>query len=347
MASSRRAVPAAQVWLAPGRIARRKLLAILAIGAAVAVIPGGLETSASEAVNGRRCNLPTGVLAVTDLPTGRSVIDCAAVGRMVSLDGAGLTIPEPGMGVSVEGVSANGSLQHFQLEVSADGIITYPEPAVDANDPMSETPGIRTDAAACFDAAHSIYGYAERDSYAWRIGDGGMPGALSQSAAQLAFLDAINNITDSYNDCGLKDEVSAIQRYSGTTSYEADFASGSLTCTARDRVSTWDAGDLNANSVAGACVWYVTVNGSPADVVEADVRYNTVDFDFTNDPSSRTCRNKYDIRAVGTHEAGHVFGLGHVAGGHSNLTMYTHSFICNAKARTLGRGDVLGLQRKY
>lgn len=53
------------------------------------------------------------------------------------------------------------------------------------------------------------------------------------------------------------------------------------------------------------------------------------------------------MRAVGTHEAGHVFGMGHVFDGHSNLTMYANSFMCDAKARTLGYGDVLGLRKKY
>ncbi|MFJ6297517.1 hypothetical protein ACIQJX_29700 [Streptomyces griseoviridis] len=53
------------------------------------------------------------------------------------------------------------------------------------------------------------------------------------------------------------------------------------------------------------------------------------------------------MRSVGTHEAGHVFGLGHVGSGHSNLTMYTNSFTCKTIARTLGKGDVLALRSIY
>nr|WP_237330025.1 matrixin family metalloprotease [Streptomyces sp. BA2] len=272
---------------------------------------------------------------------------CEAVGRVVSFGGAGLTVPEPGMGVSVDGLAVSGGPEHFQLEVSADGFITYPGQYETRKAVESATSLKSSDPNACADAAYSIYDYVERDAYVWHIGDGGMPGALSRSAAQIAFLDAINNITDSYNDCGLTDDVSVSQRYSGTTSYEGDYARGSLTCTERDKVSTWDAGDLNSNVLAGACVWYAIVDGVPADVIEADVRYNTADFDFTNNPRRETCKNKYDMRAVGTHEAGHIFGLAHVSDGHSDLTMYTNSFICNAKARTLGKGDVLGLRRKY
>ena len=50
---------------------------------------------------------------------------------------------------------------------------------------------------------------------------------------------------------------------------------------------------------------------------------------------------------MGTHEAGHVFGMGHVGTGHSKLTMFTDSFRGKTLARTLREGDVLGLQSMY
>lgn len=79
---------------------------------------------------------------------------------------------------------------------------------------------------------------------------------------------------------------------------------------------------------------------------EADVRFNTYDHDFTDKPTS-SCSNKFDIRSVGTHEAGHVFGLKDIAGAHDNLTMYESSIRCSTRARTLGKGDVLGLRSIY
>ncbi|WP_327729872.1 matrixin family metalloprotease [Streptomyces sp. NBC_00487] len=60
------------------------------------------------------------------------------------------------------------------------------------------------------------------------------------------------------------------------------------------------------------------------------------------------CSDKYDLRGVGTHEAGHVFGLDHVEGSdHSNLTMYPKLGECTEKWRTLGYGDVRGLRSLY
>ncbi|MFF4257586.1 hypothetical protein ACFY1L_41010 [Streptomyces sp. NPDC001663] len=76
---------------------------------------------------------------------------------------------------------------------------------------------------------------------------------------------------------------------------------------------------------------------------KADVRFNTHDFDFTNKPTA-SCSNKCDIRSVGTHEAGQVFGLKDIHGAHDNLTMYGNSILCSTRARTLGKGDVLGLR---
>ncbi|MGW1764472.1 matrixin family metalloprotease [Streptomyces sp. NPDC002073] len=63
--------------------------------------------------------------------------------------------------------------------------------------------------------------------------------------------------------------------------------------------------------------------------------------------SGSTPSNLSDIRSVGTHEAGHVFGMGHVGSGHNNLTMYTNSYTCSTRARTLGKGDILGLRSIY
>ncbi|WP_224058277.1 peptidase M10 [Streptomyces kanamyceticus] len=265
---------------------------------------------------------------------------------MVRSEGVELTIPEPGMGVSFEGVSALGTdPQHFQLEVSTDGVIRYPEPRAPEGGVESNNPAPAADPDACDDGANAWLDWSAYPTYKWYIGDGGMPGALSRSAAQKAFADAINNITASYNDCGLSDEVSVGHDYAGTTTYESDMTATG--CAERDKVGTWDAGDLAVGTLAATCAWYFTGGGSFGQLEEADVRYNTKDYDFTNDPVAGPCTNKYDIRSVGTHEAGHVYGMAHVGNGHSNLTMYTNSFLCNTKARTLGKGDVLGLRKHY
>jgi hypothetical protein len=319
------------------------VLALTVSGATLSALSA--EASQVGGVPAAACNLPSGDLSVSDLRAGSSATACRAVGRVIRLGGVGVTVPRPGEAAGVEALTVDGRGLGFQIEVAANGTVSYPQETVHA---PSTAAGVAAAASpsACSDGAYSTNDLKEYGTYNWYIGDGGMPGALSQSAAQGAFADAINNITQSYNNCGYTDQVGASSAYQGTTTYESDMSSTG-SCTDRDGKSTWDAGNLESGTVAQTCWWSTPTPGFKNDLVEADVRYNTTDYDFTDNPTSSSCSNKYDVRSVGTHEAGHVFGMGHVGSGHSELTMYTNSFTCTAKARTLGKGDVLGLRSIY
>lgn len=299
----------------------------------------------------------TAELTVAEVPEGTSATGCDLVGQVVRVDGVGVVIPRPGVGVAVSAVTVDGSAPELTVEVSESGVISYgSEHAEDASTtdepPAGEQPPATdessTEAAAaalgqCEDYSYDTKSYVEWGTYNWYVGDGGMPGALTKSEAATAFADAINNITGSYNTCGLDDEVGASASYKGTHTYESDVDSNG-NCTDYDDVSTWDAGNLDTGTLAITCAWYWPVT---FDLFEADVRYNTNDYDFTNNVTS-SCSDKYDLRGVGTHEAGHVFGLDHVEGSsHSNLTMYPKLGECTEKWRTLGYGDVRGLRSLY
>ncbi|MFI6704229.1 matrixin family metalloprotease [Streptomyces sp. NPDC050509] len=347
---------------------------------------GSARATTAGATGPTVCNIPEeGELSIDELPVGSSVIDCGAVGRIVTYDGTGLTVPEPGTTVSIDSLTTDGETQGFTLEVAADGKVSYEltdagadlpttgsdvpdvlsNPANTAADLSQEPDGADADATdttapedtevadadamaapgACSDGAYTTADRKEYGSYEWWIGDGGMPGGLSRTNALGAFYDAIDNVTQSYNNCGYTDQVGAKHNYRAPTSWEADINNKGQ-CTARDGLSTWDAGDLKSGVVASTCSWTWPMPGVKNDLREADVRFNTHDYDFTNKPTS-SCSNKYDIRSVATHEAGHIFGLGHVKSGHENLTMYTNAFTCTTKARTLGKGDVLALRSIY
>ena len=325
------------------------------------------------------CELKEGELTISDLPAGSSAILCDAVGRVVTYDGAGVTVPEPGTAVSIDTLTTDGESHGFTLEVAADGKVSYnldnanvdtsttgsdrpdsladplaglPEgtdTAADASDTGTGAEVAAVDSlsspSACSDGAYATEDRKEYGTYNWYIGDGGMPGGLSRNDAKWAFYDAIDNITDSHNDCGYSDTVGAKANFMSETSREAS-VNASNGCTGRDGVSVWDAGDLIAGAVATTCSYTWSMPGVKNDLREADVRFNTHDYNFTNKPTA-SCNNKFDIRSVGTHEAGHVFGLGHVRSGHENLTMYTSSFPCKTIARTLGKGDILALRSIY
>ncbi len=331
------------------------------------------------------CVLPHGDLTITELPSGSNALGCEAVGRVVTHDGAGVTVPEPGTAVSVHATQADGSGHGFTLQVAADGAITYQlesdavdtettgsdqpdnigNPALEGADLTHEGDSVGADApdmpapgesevadadiaaapSACSDQTYKTQDLKEYGTYNWYVGDGGMPGGLSRSQASTAFRDAVGNIVGSYNNCGLSDTVSAKAEFKGYTNYEADVDS-SGNCRSRDGLSTWDAGNLGATDIAVACIWSHVYEGKKNDLREADVRYNTSDYDFTDYPTS-SCYRKHDVRSIGTHEAGHVFGLDDLYGNDDNLTMYGTPSYCKTKARSLGLGDVRGLRSIY
>lgn len=357
-----------------------RTITAFALAASLSAITGTANaTSPAAGV----CELTEGELTVNELPAGSSVIECDAVGRMVTYDGTGVTVPEPGTAVSVDTLSVDGETHGFTLEVATDGTVSYDlaETSVDTStagsdipDPLSDTDpaadlpqgpddtvtdasdsGTEGDevadaddaraAGACNDGAYNTADRKEYGTYNWYIGDGGMPGALSRTDAKWAFYDAIDNITESHNNCGYSDTVGAKMNFLSETSREAGINTNSQ-CTDYDGLSVWDAGNIKNGTVATTCSWTWSMPGVKNDLREADVRFNTHDVDFTNKPTS-SCSNKYDIRSVGTHEAGHAFGLDHVGAGHENLTMYTNSHTCKTIARTLGKGDVLALRSIY
>ncbi|MGB7448357.1 MAG: hypothetical protein WA892_04430 [Ornithinimicrobium sp.] len=317
------------------------------MGLLALVVAATSTSAAADSAGAARppgCELPAGSLTAKDLPPGASVLDCDAVGRVLRVDGAGVVIPEPGIAVGTEALSDDGTATALQVQVTEDGTISYPKVQTVDEAPRRST-ALAAPAGACSDAAYTTNDLKEYGVYNWYIGDGPMPAGLSRRNARIAFSDAIDNITGSFNDCGYDDRVEARARYRGATGNEANISTTGV-CTWRDRKSTWDAGNLAGGTVAQACWWSLPSPGVKNDLIEADVRYNRTDFNFTNNPGSR-CANRYDVRSVGTHEAGHIFGMGHVGLGHRNLTMYVQSLTCTTRARTLGRGDVRGLRSLY
>lgn len=346
-----------------------------AVGADAPTLAGGAEK--------RGCGLAPGTLTVADLPAGTSVLECAAVGRLVTHGGAGVTVPEPGTKVGVDALTVDGSRHGFTLAVAEDGTISYdlphdtgtaghgqahghapaqhgqaPAPA-ERGRPHAHAPAERGHGhaqapaagppaaarAACADSSYAVADHKEYGTYDWWLGDDALPGGISRAEAHRAFGDAIHTIITNRNDCGYGDGVGARAAYHSVTHHEADI-DREARCLARDGFSVWDAGALTSAVVATTCTWSRPVAGGPDWLKEADVRFNTGAYTFTNNPTG-TCTNAYDIRSVATHEAGHVFGLAHVGSGHEAQTMYTNSFACSTTARTLGKGDVLGLRALY
>jgi Matrixin len=194
---------------------------------------------------------------------------------------------------------------------------------------------------------------------------GRLPGSVTASTGQPrppeldpdAAAGAINaggtNITSVRNNCRFADAdgvpAEAELTYLGDTNATADIDREECTRTS-DGNNVVSFGDLTRGVLAVAFTRFTFIPSEPdyGEVVEADIKVNKADFKWTVNPGSRSCRNRHDLQSVMTHERGHNFGLGHVSQKrHASLTMSPLIRACQSSDRTLGRGDVLGLNRKY
>src|SRR5215831_17411253 len=81
-------------------------------------------------------------------------------------------------------------------------------------------------------------------------------------------------------------------------------------------------------------------------ITDADIVINAQDYVWTAKASLLDCQNAYDLQNVLTHEAGHLFGLGHDKTD-TEATMYPSSGTCESKKRDLDSGDMTAMEVLY
>ena len=98
---------------------------------------------------------------------------------------------------------------------------------------------------------------------------------------------------------------------------------------------------LSGTTIAQTTTWYYT---STKLAVESDAAYNT---GFTWGVNGES--NKMDFQGIATHEIGHTFGLNHPQSTTANqcLTMYAYGANGQTHQRTLGDGDIYGIEAIY
>jgi hypothetical protein len=137
------------------------------------------------------------------------------------------------------------------------------------------------------------------------------------------------------NSCGFGDITRLSSHHLGSTSAvaHADFADG---------VSVTDKGSMagiEGCEIAIACTFQFP--GPGGSVVETDQRFNSR-YRYSNAGAA----GRYDVQSISTHESGHSIGLDH-ANSSSELTMYFQVLAGTTYLRTLAKGDVRGLRKRY
>jgi hypothetical protein len=284
--------------------------------------------------------LPAAAAGQNHSPRAEAVGSGAALrpGDRVEIDGVGLIVPPPGTGVWGAALRADGEPVILGVETGLDGsVVIHRGPAVssEVDGPAGRARG------ACGDGAYSLSGDDWSKSYKWSFNRSSTPSEVDKDRATTAVRDAVENITRADNDCGMGDKVGATQDYLGSTNDGANIGSNS-TCKSSNGESAVGFGNLLASDLAFSCWW--TRNGA---IIEGDIRLNKTEFSWVVQIGD-TCVIKFSVEAVVTHEAGHIFGLSHVSeASHGDLTMSTVLMACQSSEKTLGLGDLKGLEALY
>ncbi|QTX04753.1 matrixin family metalloprotease [Agromyces archimandritae] len=187
--------------------------------------------------------------------------------------------------------------------------------------------------ASCSSSDYEIGGWRWPNDYNWYYNS-----SDARASSLAAFQAAATAWTGTISVCNYTELSSAGEYYVGATT-EAPNLTKDGGCSTRSTRNVVGWGELPSGTLAVTCTWY----NSYGDALESDQRYNT---SYSWSSASSCSGSNYDVRGVGTHEFGHVFGLGHVAQS-TALVMKPASSTCDVAQRTLGRGDQLGIITLY
>jgi hypothetical protein len=275
-------------------------------------------------------------------------------GEIVRFGDAELIVPPPGEGVGLVAETEDGGWILLELTHGDDGFTTiraevpgFLEGEELEGPDLDVDPGVLQSAlapAACADQAYVRTGRKWASTMSWRFKSGSTPSGLDVVTVETVLKRSAANITGARNDCGRADAVSAQNSYLGRTSAGISVSTtsnGVITCGTRDGKSVVGFGSLTGFKAATCWYW----NASNA-LVEADIKFNSGTKWILTTTIPSGCTNALHFESVATHEFGHAFGLNHPGTSHPNLTMQPGNACDNSK-RTLGLGDMLGLEKLY
>lgn len=276
---------------------------------------------------------------------------CPAGGRSISDGPVASVVPPPGRTVYAEVLTISGA-QEFSVSRLPDGTIELDHvgeeaPGDEPEASVADASGrAAVDREGCYSSARLDLDQKVTGSITYNFNASTTPGGISRSGASGAIRRAAGSVFNTKNTCSMGDRVPVALEYGGGTSASTQVANG--LCGRNDGRSVVDFGYLKSGILAATCA-IAADRPNYDEVLSADIRINRRGPRWTFEPNAGSCSRAYDVEGVMTHEWGHFFGLGHVPeDGNRNLTMSRYiNGPCQSSERTLGRGDVLGLDGKY
>jgi hypothetical protein len=279
--------------------------------------------------------------------------ECPSGGREISDGPVSAVVPPPGRAVYAEVLTTSGA-EELSVSRLPDGTIELDHVGEDLGEPADALGRAISDRVGCRSSDYTDLDHKVTDpsvtgrliTYNFKVST--TPSNIPRLRAKNAIARAAGNVFNTRNGCRMGDRVPVRLVYGGRTGAPAQ--AGKELCGLDDGRSVVAFGNLKAGILAAACA--ISDDRPQFDydeVTSADIKINRADFRWTLTPGARTCAKSYDLEGVVTHEWGHVFGLGHVSeSGNQNQTMSPKiNGPCQRSERSLGRGDVLGLDGKY
>jgi Matrixin len=327
-------------------------LTLLAATLTLAALAVGVISRSPTAQTGpevyEACRPDRVTIPAPDVPETVEMENCPIGERVITDHGVGTVLPDAGEGVYAEALTPTGA-QELEVTHHRDGTVELEHVGNDSGDETTSARASSRELSArgspgeCADRAFNKVGYrVGKEGLPYRFKLSSTPRNLARAAAVKAISRGGTNMIVAYNSCHLGYRVPATLRYEGRTSLSADVTKDGR-CVGNDGVNVVSFGDL-PRALAVTCTFFV--NGT---VISSDLQINKADYRWTTKPGSRSCKRMWDLMSVVTHERGHTLGLGHVPeASHPNLTMSPMiNGACQSSERTLGRGDVRGLEATY
>jgi hypothetical protein len=269
-------------------------------------------------------------------------------GDIVRTGAAAALVPPPGNSVYAHTLHTDGREDRLIVRVKLDGAIEV----------RGAEPIVAADTAAvaieeCHDDQYKLLGFTWGSTTVdYRFNPAGIPDwyPLTLEYATSQIITAAHNVAQERNNCGRPDRISASTNYLGHTSKHPNESAGDV-CTSPDGTNVVGFGSFDDGTIlASTCSW--AFPGVPFEhAYESDIRISKDEVWLWQDDQMcqpLAAEEYYDLQGVVTHERGHTFGLDDLTSPtHSHLTMYHSSGPCRLRKRTLGLGDMLGLEALY
>lgn len=245
-------------------------------------------------------------------------------------DGTAVEIPEPGVTLEITDDYEDGA-QTQRIETRPDGTVIYQPPVFEA--PPEDEDAFRVSGDDC-----QYTGYTTNLPFSGIYDYYINPGDKPLSVGMLEFVEAVwaaeAAIEHQHNNCGLPDLVDTPMTYLGISVLEGPAG-------AHNGANTigWSE-NLPASTLARAWTW-----SSGGVAIEGDIAFSTQHQWYGEHNPPGGCTQHYSLRGVGTHELGHVFGLGHASG--PTQTMFPSTPPCTTRWISLSPGDIYGFWALY